>query len=78
MGKVKIVIHGITLTHRRPGPWKAEKFESGAACVTNALGINWISGLGGATLFDHEVADVVAAKFNAEAVNDVDRALRNG
>lgn len=62
---VAITIDGITLSHRSPGPWKAEKFATGFAAVTNANGINWLSGRGGFTLLDHGTADLVASKFNA-------------
>lgn len=64
MTDVTIDFRGLKLTHRGPAPWKAEKFKTGAACVTNANGINWISGLKGATLFDWDTADQIAAAFN--------------
>lgn len=62
---VEIEIFDVRLSHRTPGPWKAEHFKSGLSAVTNALGINWISGCQGGTLFASEVAEEIAAAFNA-------------
>jgi hypothetical protein len=59
--------HDRQISHRKPGPFKVEKFKSGFAVVTNAQGINWISGFDGQTWFRPEMAEEIASQLNAVA-----------
>lgn len=63
---VSAVVNGVAVHHRRPGPWAAEKFRTGFACVLNGDGINWLymPDAPGATLLSHRDADAVCAALN--------------